>query len=91
MFGRDTSTPKPGTLFQLRLLRITSIDQVHSSTEIPELGTEEPYHERYVWCINPENTITIEDIAALYRYKSGEDFTYHTSSVLGARTPGKDF
>jgi len=45
MFGRDTKAHKPETLFKPRPLRTTTIDQVHSSTEIPELGIQGTYHE----------------------------------------------
>jgi len=59
-------------------LRTISIDQV--LTPIPELGTPEPYHESYFWWINPENTVTLNDITTLYEYQYGENFTYKTPS-----------
>jgi len=80
MFGRDTYTPKPDTPFEPRPLRTTSIDQVLNPTDIPELGTQQPFNESYFSWINPENTVTLEDIAALYRYQYGENFTYNTPS-----------
>ena len=55
-----------------------SIDEVLSP--IPELRTQEPYHESYVWWINTENTGTIEDITALYHYQYGDNFIYRTPS-----------
>jgi len=64
MFGRDTHTPKPKKPFLPRLLRTSSIAEV--LTTIPELGTQEPYHESYFWSTNPENTLTLDEIAALY-------------------------
>jgi len=76
MLGRNTSTLKPKTLHESRPLRITSCDEVLNSTEILEPGTQEPYHESYFWWIHPDNTITMEDIAALYEYQSGEHFAY---------------
>jgi len=78
MFGRDTQTPKPNKPFEPRATRTISTEEV--LTLIPELRTQEPYNESYFWWINPENTITLEDIAALYRYKYGKDFIYHTPS-----------
>jgi len=78
MFGRDTRTPKPKKPFEPRPLRTISINEVLTPT--PELGTQEPYHQSYFWWINPENTITLEDITALYQYQYGEDFAYHTPS-----------
>jgi len=74
MFGRDTHTPKPKKPFELRPLRTISINEV--LTPIPELVTQEPYNESYFWWIDPENTVTLEDIAALYQYQYGEDFIY---------------
>jgi len=76
MFGRNTHTPKPTKPFEPRPLRTISIEEV--LTPIPELGTQEPYHESYFWWINPENTVTLEDITSLYQYQYGENFTYHT-------------
>jgi len=76
MFGRDTYTPKPETLFELRPLRTTSIDEVLNWTEIPQLVTEEPNKETYWFWKNPENLITTEDRAALYWQWEGEDFTH---------------
>jgi len=61
-------------------LRIASIHQVRNPSTIPEPGTQEPYHESYFWWIKPENTVIREDIAALYQYQYGEDFTYITLS-----------
>jgi len=78
MFGRDTHTLKPKKSFEPRPLRTILIDEV--LTPIPELGTQEPYQETYFWWINPENTVTLEGIAALYQYQYGEKFTYHTPS-----------
>jgi len=78
MFARDTHTPKPKNPFEPRPLKIISIDTV--LTPIPELGTQEPYNESYFWPINPENTITGEDIAALYQYKYRKEFIYRTPS-----------
>jgi len=66
MFGRDTYTPKPKKPFEPRPRRTTSIEEV--LTPIPELGTQEPYHESYFWWINPENLVTLEDITALYQH-----------------------
>jgi len=80
MFGRDTDTAKPNTLFQRRPLRTISIAQIITPTVTKDLGTEEPYHESYFRWINPENTVTVEDLTALYRYQNGENFTYHTPS-----------
>jgi len=80
IFGRDTYCPKPETLFEPRPLRTTSIDQVRSYAEIPERGIQEPYDEFYFLWINPENTSTIADIAALVRYQYSEDFSNHTPS-----------
>ena len=73
MFGKETHTPKT---FEPRPTRTISIAEV--LTPVPELGTQEPYHESYFWWINPENTVTLEDITALYQYQYGENFTYHT-------------
>jgi len=78
MFGRNTHTPKPKKPFKPRPLRTILIDEI--LTPIPELGTPEPYHESYFWWTNPENTVTLEDIAALYQYQYGKEFTYHTPS-----------
>ena len=66
MFGRDTNTPQLKKPFEPRPLRTISIDEV--LTPIPELGTQEPYHQSYFWWINLESTVTLEDIAALYQY-----------------------
>jgi len=81
MFGRDTNTPKLKKPFEPRPLRTISIDEV--LTPIPALGTQESSQEFYFWWINPENTVTIEDIAALYHYQYGENFTYETPSEKG--------
>jgi len=78
MFGRDTHTPKPEKPFDPRPLRTISINEVLTTT--PELGTQEPYHESYFCWINPEHTVTLEDITALYQYQYGKDFIYHTHS-----------
>jgi len=78
MFGSDPHTPKPKKPFEPRPLTTILIDEV--LTPIPELETEEPYHECYFWWMNPENTITLEDIAALSQYQYGKEFTYHTPS-----------
>jgi len=66
MFGRDTHTHEPKKPFEPRPFRTISINEV--LTPIPELGTQEPYNESYFWWINPENTVTLEDIAAIYQY-----------------------
>jgi len=55
-----------------------SIDEVLTPT--PELGTQAPYHESFFWWINPENTVTLEDITSLYQYQYGKDFIYTTPS-----------
>jgi len=79
MFGRDTHTPKPKNKpFEPRPLRTISIDEV--LTPIPELGTREPYYESYFWWINPENTMTREDLTAVYQYQYRENLTYKTPS-----------
>jgi len=78
MFGRDTHTPKPNKPFEPRPLRTISINDVLTPT--PELGTQEPYHECYFGWINPENTVTLEDITALYQYQYRENFVHHTPS-----------
>jgi len=78
MFGRDTPTPKRKKPFEPRQLRTISINEVLTLTR--ELGTQEPYNESYFWCINPENTVTLEDITALYQYQYGENFVNHTLS-----------
>jgi len=67
MFGRDTHTPKTKKEkpFEPRPVRTITINEV--LTPIPELGTSEPYHESYFRWINPENTVTLDDITALYR------------------------
>jgi len=78
MFGRETHTPKPTKPCEPRPLRTISIEEV--LTPIPELGTHEPYYESYFRWINPENTVTLEDITALYQYQYGENFTNHTPS-----------
>jgi len=78
MFGRDTLTPKPKKAFEPRPWRTIAIDEVH--TPIPQLGTPEPYYESYFWWINPENTVTLEDIATLYEYQRSKDIIYHTPS-----------
>jgi len=76
MFGRDTHTPKPKKPFEPTPLRTIAIHEV--LTPIPELGTQEPYNESYIWWIKPENTVTLEDLAALYQYQYGQDFIYST-------------
>ena len=78
MFGRDTHTPKHKKPFNPRPLRTISIDEVLSP--LPDLGTQEPYHESYFWWTNPENTVSLEAIAALSQYQDGKEFTYHTPS-----------
>jgi len=80
MFGTDTYSPKPNTLFEPRPLRTTSIHPVLSSIEEFELAIQEPYYESYIWWTNPENLVTREDITILYRYKYGENLTYDTPS-----------
>ena len=79
MFGRDTHTPKPKRPFEPRPLRTISIDEVLTPT--PELGTQEPYHESYFWWINPDYSVTLEDIATLYQYQYGKKL--HLSHPLG--------
>jgi len=74
MFGRDTHTPKPEKPFEPRPLRTVSIDEVLTPTT--ELGTQEPYYEPYFWWTNPENTVTLEDIATLYQSQYGENFAH---------------
>ena len=76
MFGRDTHTPKPKKPFEPSPLTTISIDEV--LTPIPELGTQEPYYESYFWWINPENTITLEDLTGLYQYQYGENLPTKT-------------
>jgi len=76
MFGRETHTRKPRKPFEPRPLRTISIDEVLTPT--PELGTQEPYDESYFRWINPENTVTLEDISALYQYQYCQNFVYHT-------------
>jgi len=76
MFGGDTHTPKPKKPFEPTPLRTISIDEV--LTPLPELGTQEAYYKSYLWWTNPENTVTLVDIDALYRYQYGENFAYHT-------------
>jgi len=78
MFGTVTHTPKATKPLEPRPTKTISIQEV--LTPIPELGTPEPYHESYFWWINPENTVTLEDITALYQYHYGENFTYLTPS-----------
>jgi len=78
MFGRDTPSPIPKRPFEPRPLMTISINEV--LTPIPELGTQVPYNESYFWWINPENTFTLEDLAALYQYQNGKDFIYKTPS-----------
>ena len=78
MLGRDSHTPKPKKPLDPRPLRTISSDEV--LTPIPELGTQEPYHESYFWWINPENTVTLEHLSELYRYQYRENFTYKTPS-----------
>ena len=78
MFGRDTHTPKPTKPFEPRPLRTISIQEV--LIHITQLGTQEPYYESYFWWTNPENTVTLKDIAALYQYQYGENVAYHTPS-----------
>jgi len=58
------------------------MDLVLRFTEIPERGTQEAYLESYFWWINPEKTVTIEDIAVLYKYEHGENFTYNTPAEI---------
>jgi len=76
MFGTDTHTRKPKKPCEPRPLRSILIDEV--LTPIPELGTQEPYNESYFWWTNPENTITLEEIAALYQYQYGSNFIHKT-------------
>ena len=78
MFRRDTHTPRPKQPLKPRPLRTISIEEV--LTPIPELGTQEPYHESYFRWINPENSVTLEDIAALHQYQYGKEITYHIRS-----------
>jgi len=80
MFGRDTHSPKTNKQkpFVPTPLRTITIDEV--LTPIPKLGTQEPYYESYLWWKNPENTVTLGDIAALYEHQYGEHVTYKTPS-----------
>jgi len=78
MFGRDTHTPKAKKPFEPRPLRTISIHEV--LTPIPELGTQEPYYQSYFWWTNPERSVTLENIAALYQHQYGKDFIYSTPS-----------
>jgi len=78
MFGRDTQTSQPKKPFEPRPTRTTFIEEV--LTTIPQVGTQEPYNESYFWWITPENTVILEDIAALYQYQYCENFTYKTLS-----------
>jgi len=78
MFGSDTHTLKLKKPFEPRPTKSISIKEV--CTTIPELGTQEPYNESYFWWTNPENTVTLEDLAALYQYQYGKEFIYHTPS-----------
>jgi len=78
MFGRDTHTPKHKKPFEGRPFRTIAIDEV--PTPIPKLGTQEPYYESYLWCVNPENSVTPEDIATLHKHWYGKNFTHHTPS-----------
>jgi len=80
MFGTDTHTSKPEEPCEPRPIRTTSIDQVLNRTDFPQPGSQEAYHKSYFWWMNPENTITLEDIAELYQYQYGENFAYHTPS-----------
>jgi len=77
MFGRDTYTPKTENLFEPRPLRTTSISQVWFPTFIRELGTRKPSHETYTFWTNPENTITRQDLEALYQHWEGQGFGYY--------------
>jgi len=61
-------------------VRTTSIDQVFNPIDVPELGSQELYHESYFLWLNPERTVTLEDFTALYRYQYGENFTFKTPS-----------
>ena len=64
-----------------RPVRVDSILEILGPvTPISEDGTELLYHETYPFWVNPENVVTLEDIADLYRYQSGEDFNYTTRS-----------
>ena len=64
-----------------RLVRTNSIlELLVPTTPISEDGTELPYHESYYFWTNPEITLTLEDIATLYRYQLGEDFNYSPHS-----------
>jgi len=76
MIVRETHTPKPEKPFEQRPTKTISIDEV-----LAELGTQEPYHQSYFYWINPENTVTLEDITALYQHQYGENFIYHTPST----------
>ena len=78
MFGRDTHTRKRKKPFEPRPFRTISLDEV--LTPIPELGTEKPNPESYFWWMNPEDTITLEDIATLSQYHYVKEFTNHTHS-----------
>ena len=50
------------------------------ATPISEDETKLLYHESYYFWTNPEITVTLEDIANLYRYQFGEDFNYSPHS-----------
>jgi len=80
MFRRDTHSPKPQKPFEPRPFNTTAIDEVLNARYISKIGTHEPYQESYFWWINPESTIPLEDIAALYQYQDGPNFTRHTPS-----------
>jgi len=80
MFGRHTQTPKDKKPLEPRPTRTTSIEEV--LIPIPELGTQNPYNHSYFCWINPENTVTLEDIATLYQYQYGKEFPYHIPAEI---------
>jgi len=76
MFGRDTHTPKPDSILEPKPKPTLTIAQVCPPTALRERRTKEPYYESYRFWKNPENIISHEDIAVLYRYQYGENFNY---------------
>jgi hypothetical protein len=79
MFGKNPSIPNPDSIFDPRRQReIPSIFQICPPLQIR--GTYEPYYEIYAFWTNPENILTVEDIAAYYCYRYGADFEYYTPS-----------
>ena len=67
--------------FQPRQVQTHSILEILIPvTPISKRGTEIPTLESYHFWTNPDTTITREDIAELYRYQLGEDFSYTSRS-----------